>query len=284
MFLRGWDTAAMRAAVVGHVEWIEFARVDHVPRPGEIVHASEVWEEPGGGGAVSAVQLARLAGEATLFTALGDDELGHRAKVELERLGLRVEAMFRPEPQRRGFVHVDAAGERTITVIGQRMGPHGDDPLPWDELDGADAVYLTAGDAAAARAARGARTLVATARGLETLRAAGVRVDALVASARDPGERFGPGDLEPAPDLLVRTAGGTGGEWEARDGTRGRWRSTEPPGPVGDAYGCGDSFAGGLTFGLGSGRTIDAALNLAARCGAACLTGRGPYAAQLRAP
>jgi hypothetical protein len=31
----------MQAAVVGHVEWIEFGRVDHVPAPGEIVHVSD---------------------------------------------------------------------------------------------------------------------------------------------------------------------------------------------------------------------------------------------------
>jgi ribokinase len=31
----------MRIAVVGHVEWVEFARVEAVPRPGEIVHALE---------------------------------------------------------------------------------------------------------------------------------------------------------------------------------------------------------------------------------------------------
>ena len=125
------DCAAMRAAVVGHVEWIEFAAVPAMPDAGDIVHAREVWEEPGGGGAVAAVQLAKLAGEATLYTALGDDELGHRAKRELEAHGLRVEATFRPEPQRRAFVHVDDAGERTITVIGDRLGPRADDPLPW---------------------------------------------------------------------------------------------------------------------------------------------------------
>ena len=100
----------VRAAVVGHVEWIEFGRVDHVPAPGEIVHVSESWQEPGGGGAVAAVQLCKLAGAATLYTAFGDDEVGHRAKRELEGLGLRVEAAFRPKPQRRGFVHIDRAG------------------------------------------------------------------------------------------------------------------------------------------------------------------------------
>jgi ribokinase len=272
---------APRAAVVGHVEWIEFGRVEHVPAPGEIVHVSESWQEPGGGGAVAAVQLARLAGAATLYTALGDDEVGHRCKAELEALGLRVEAVFRPEPQRRGYVHVDAAGERTITVIGSRLGPAGDDPLPWDELAGRDAVYLTAGDAAAVRAARAAGTLVSTARGLETLREAGVRLDALVASAKDPGERYEPGELDPPPRFVMRTAGTDGGAYDGEQD--GRWQATSLPGPVSDLYGCGDSFAAGLTYGLGAGWPVERALELGARCGAACATGRGPYGAQLRA-
>ena len=272
----------MRAAVVGHVEWIEFGRVDHVPVPGEIVHVSDSWQEPGGGGAVAAVQLAKLAGEATLYTALGDDEIGHRAKRELEALGLRVRAVFRPEAQRRGFVHVDAAGERTITVIGERLGPRAEDPLPWRELDGTDAVYFTAGDSGAARAARAARTLVASARGLETLGEAGVELDALLASGKDPGERYTAGDLEPPPRLVVRTAGAGGGEYESGAGEHGRWGATPLPGPVSDLYGCGDSFAAGVTYGLGARLAIHEALELGARCGAACATGRGPYAGQLR--
>jgi ribokinase len=274
---------AMRPAVVGHVEWIEFGRVHHVPAPGEIVHVSESWEVPGGGGAVAAVQLCRLAGAGTLYTALGDDELGHRSKRELELLGLRVEAVFRPEPQRRGFVHVDRAGERTITVIGERLGPSAGDPLPWHELDEVDAVYFTAGDAGAVREARRARTLVATARGLEGLIEAGVQLDALVASSRDPGERFELGDLEPVPKHVIRTAGAAGGEWEIpATGECGRWEASAPPGPVSDFYGCGDSFAAGLTYGLGAGMSIADATALGARCGAVCATGRGPYEVQLR--
>ncbi len=272
----------MGAAVVGHVEWIEFGRVDHVPAPGEIVHVTDSWQEPAGGGAVAAVQLAKLAGHATLYTALGDDEAGHRSKRELEALGLRVEAVFRPEPQRRGFVHVDAAGERTITVIGERLGPVADDPLPWHELADADSVYFTAGDVGAVRAARAAGALVSTARGLETLREAGVQLDALVASARDPGERYEAGELEPAPRFVVLTAGRDGGEFTAFEGKHGHWQATPLPGPVSDMYGCGDSFAAGLTYGLGAGMAIEQALELAARCGAACATGRGPYEGQLR--
>jgi ribokinase len=45
----------MKLAVVGHVEWIEFLRVESVPRPGDIVGARETWEEPAGGGGVAAV-------------------------------------------------------------------------------------------------------------------------------------------------------------------------------------------------------------------------------------
>jgi ribokinase len=274
----------VRAAVVGHVEWVEFGRVDHVPAPGEIVHVSEAWEVPAGGGAVAAVQLCKLAGAATLYTALGDDELGHRSERELERLGLRVEAAFRPEPQRRAFVHVDRAGERTITVIGARLGPRAGDPLPWHELAQVDAVYFTAGDAGAVREARRARALVASARGLETLRHANVQLDVLIASASDRGERYAAGDLEPPPRYVVRTAGAAGGQYETLDGERGAWRGTALPGPVSDFHGCGDSFAGGLAYGLGAGLPIDEALALASRCGAACATGRGPYEGQLREP
>lgn len=271
----------MRVAVVGHVEWIQLARVEKVPAPGEIVHASEVWEEPAGGGAVAAVQLARLAGECLFITALGDDALGHRAKQDLERLGVRVEAAWRSEPQRRAFVHVDADAERTITVMGERVGPDGDDPLPWAELNGTDAVYFTAGDSAAVRRARAARKLVATVRAIAPLAKAGAQLDALVSSAKDEGERYEPGRIDPPPLLVARTAGAAGGCLVASNGKESHWAAAPPPGPPVDAYGAGDTFAAGLTFGLGDGRSPQEAVALGARCGAACMTGRGPYEGQL---
>jgi ribokinase len=272
----------MRVAVVGHVEWVEFARVERMPAVGEIVHALDAWEEPAGGGAVAAVQLFKLAGSVVFFTALGDDGLGRRARAELEAMGVRVEATFRDEPQRRALTHVDASGERTITVIGARMVPRRTEALPWEELAGCDAVYFCGGDAEAARAARRGRVLVATPRGLETLAAGGVELDALVGSGTDPGERYRPGDLEPQPRVVVRTAGDDGGTYELPDGASGSFPAAPVPGPIVDAYGCGDSFAAGLTYALGAGDPLDAALAFAARCGAACLTGRGAYAGQLR--
>ena len=272
----------MRVAVVGHVEWVEFARVQHVPAPGEIVQAQETWQEVGGGGAVAAVQLARLAGSCLFLTALGDDPLGHRAYRALDELGVRVVASWRSEPQRRAFVHVDAGAERTITVLGKRVGPRGGDPLPWEKLDGADAVYLTAGDAGAVRAARRARKLVSTVRAIEPLREASVPLDALVSSATDHGERYAAGELDPSPAFVVRTAGASGGEVTAADGRTSRWKAAPLPGPMVDSYGAGDSFAAGLTYALGEGSGVEDALALAARAGAACMTGRGAYEGQLR--
>jgi ribokinase len=271
----------VKVAVIGHVEWIEFARVERVPSSGEIVHALESWEEPGGGGAVAAVQLARLAGDCLFLTALGDDELGHRAERELTALGVRVEVAWRQQPQRRAFVYTDANAERTITVMGDRVGPRGVDPLPWPELADVDGVYFTAGGADAVRAARAARVLVSTARAIHPLAEAGVQIDMLVASSRDAGERYTSGDIQPPPHLVARTAGAAGGWVEEPDGRRTEWTAAPLPGPPVDAYGAGDSFAAGLTYGLAAGRSPEEALAIGARCGAACVTGRGPYAGQL---
>src|SRR5947208_15473198 len=93
--------ARARAAVAGHVEWVDFARVERVPRAGEIVHAEAAWEEAAGGGAVAAVQLVRLGADTTFFTALGDDARGRAAAAQLERQGVRVHAVWRPPPQPR---------------------------------------------------------------------------------------------------------------------------------------------------------------------------------------
>jgi len=273
----------MRTAVVGHTEWIEFGHVERVPAAGDIVHATDAWEEPGGGGAVAAVQLARLASSCTFYTAFGDDERGERSLRRLEGLGVRVEAAIRREPTRRAVVFVDANGERTITTLGRRLEPTTADRLPWNELEGVDAVYFTAGDAGALREARRAWVLVATSRIADLLVEVDLRLDAVVGSAADPAEAFDPNDLTHPPHVVVRTRSVRGGRYETSDGRSGTYEAVDPPGPVVDTYGAGDSFAAGLTFALGAGMDTDEALSLAARCGAWCAAGKGPYGNQLTA-
>ncbi|MGI8920489.1 MAG: PfkB family carbohydrate kinase [Solirubrobacteraceae bacterium] len=285
----------MRVAVVGHVEWVQFACVERLPERGEILHAGAYFEAAAGGGAVAAAQLARLAGGATLFTALADDELGERAAAELARHGVEVHAALRRQrAQRRAFTHLDGGGERTITVLGERLGPVGDDALPWELLDGVDGVYFTAGDGAALRQARRARVVVATPRAHQAIGEVGVEagsavgagaapLDALVLSGGDADERRWAVGVTPQPPLTVFTEGARGGHFASAAGRTTTYEAAHPPGPPVDSYGCGDAFAAGLTFGLASGLEDAAAIALATRCGAVCLTGRGPYGRMLSA-
>jgi ribokinase len=265
----------MRAAVVGHVEWIEFLRVERVPRAGEIVGAHDWWAEPAGGGTVAAVQLAQLAESVLFFTSLGADEIGQRARTEIAANGIALHAAVHEEPQRRGFTYLDEVGERTITILGPRKEPRGhDDTLPWHELARCDAVYFCAGDVDALQAARRARVLVATARVLPTLQRAGVELDALVGSGKDEAETYRAGDLDPAPKLVVTTSGALGG-W-AQPG--GPYTAAPLTRERSDSYGAGDCFAAGLAFALGAGLETPQALEFAARCGAGALVGPGVHA------
>jgi len=273
----------LKVAVVGHVEWVQFARVPNVPSPGEIVHATDEFEEPAGGGAVAAVQLARLAGEALLITALGDDEHARRTVARMHQFGVDVHAATRAERTRRAVTLLDDAGERTITTFGSRLEPLvADGEMMWGALEGVDAVYFTSGDVGALQAARRARVLVASPRAVDAL-GQGVTLDALVLSGEDAIERRLTARAQDEAELVVFTEGARGGSYRERSGNSGRWQAAAPPGPRVDSYGCGDSFAAGLTFGLGAGLDVPAALALAARCGAVCLTGRGPYQRQLTA-
>jgi ribokinase len=275
------QAGGVNVAVVGHVEWVRFARVAHVPRAGEIVHAREPFEEPAGGGAVAAVQLARLAGRAEFITALGEDQIAGRSSLRLSELGVQVSAAARTEPTRSAVTLLDDRGERTITTFGTRLEPLGGDALlPWDSLADMDAVYFTAGDIDALRAARRARVLVASPRAVDAL-GKDIELDALVLSEDDAIERGEAVRAQEEARLLVFTEGSRGGSYRERSGSSGRWAPAPLPGAVVDSYGCGDSFAAGLTYGLGVGLEAPEALALAARCGAACLTGRGPYQRQL---
>lgn len=259
----------MRVAVVGHVEWMEFLRVPRVPAAGEITHGESLLEVPAGGGAVAAVQLARWAGECLLFTALGDDELGHRAADGLRARGVTVHAAFRKQ-QRRGLSLIDAQRERTLIIIGERMHPEAADPLPWELLSTVDAVYITGGDAGAMQHARRARVAVSTSRIQSLLR--GIRLDALVGSANDAAERY-EGGLDTA--LIVRTDGSRGGTYQL--GEQVHRYAAVPVEVTGDTYGAGDTFAAGLTHALGEGLSPRDACESAARRATEVLDVIGPY-------
>ena len=270
----------LHMAVIGHVEWVSFVGVDHLPLAGEIQRASHSLELAAGGGAVIAVQLAKLTGRRIpFFTALGRDRVGTLAAEQLQALGLDLQVAWRDVPSRRAVTFIDSSGERTITVIGERLSPTASDPLVWASLSGCDGVFVTACDGAALDWARRARLLAATPRlGLELIQETGLQLDALIGSATDPGEIYRQGDLDPAPKLYVGTEAERGGfSWPG-----GRFAALQRLGSLGDCYGAGDSFAAGVTAGLAAGWSLQQALSLGCHCGVACIGGRGPYESQLQ--
>ena len=142
--------------------------VERVPSPGEIVHVVDGGRSREGAAASRRCSSRCLAGDCLFLDALGDDDVGHRAGASCRRWASG--SRWRGAAGRSGGVRL----HRTRTPNadhgdGRRVGPRGDDPLPWSELDASDGVYFTAGDAPAVRAARAARTLVSTARAIEPL-------------------------------------------------------------------------------------------------------------------
>ena len=265
----------LRLAVVGHLEWVTFLAVNELPAPGRISRAHRSHEEPAGAGAVVAVQLARLTGQSVaFFTALGKDEIGARSEARLLELGVTPFIAWRDQPTRRGISMVDHSRDRAITVLGDRLTPVADDPLPWEHLAHCAGVFVSATDPQGLKLARAANVLTATPRlGLPIFQEAGVSLDALIGSNLDPGECIEEGALIPAPSLQIATEGDKGG----RIIPDGRFEAQPLPGPLTETYGCGDSFAAGVTAGLAAGWPTAQAIKLGAQCGATCATHFGPY-------
>jgi len=259
-----------RVAVIGHVEWVQFLRVDTFPVPGEIQRAHRESTHAGGGAVVAAAVLAEFGAEVEFYGAVGSDDIGDAAVSELTERGMTVHAARRPGPTREVLTLLDRNGERTILPIGERLQPEGDDALDWDRVAGTDAAYITAGDQGALRRARTAPVLVATPRLRERLEDPGVHIDALVFSATDDVEVAWADRLRSESRLMIATEGAEGGHWWGA--SEGRWAAVAPPGPVRDSYGCGDAFAAGFTCGLAAGDPVARACELGARWGAEMLT------------
>ncbi len=262
-----------RVSVLGHVEWVEFVAVGRYPEPGGVAHAGEVFISAAGGGGVAATVLAEHGAEVDFFCALGRDSDGQAACDQLRERGVSVQVAWRKEPTRRAVTLLDAARERTIITIGERLQPVGSDPLEWERLRDAGGVYVTAGDPAALERARAARFVVATPRARGALEGPGPRIDALIFSAHDRDECEWAERVAGRARLLVATEGSAGGRWWGE--SSGRWDAVPLPGEPRDTYGCGDSFAAAFTFGLASGRDVAGAAALGAEWGAIALTRQG---------
>tara|TARA_Y100001968_G_scaffold284323_1_gene283605 strand:+ start:474 stop:1316 length:843 start_codon:yes stop_codon:yes gene_type:complete len=266
----------LKLAVIGHIEWVTFLRVDQLPLAGRISHAKDCFEEAAGGAAVAAVQMARLINAPVdLITSLGKDIYGEKCYERLTKLGLNLKVAWRDKPTRKGISLTSSDGERAITVIGERLQPIASDDLPWHDMKDYDGIFVTATDEKGIRLAREARFLSATPRtGVNTLKISKVKINALIGSNLDPGEKINYQDLVPKPNIYIATEGKSGGTVYPE---KYKYKSIKPSSKEIDSYGCGDCFAGAVTTALSAKLNLDQAIKIGAYCGAECSTHYGPY-------
>ena len=265
----------LRFGVIGHIEWINFLKVDLLPKPGIISHANKSLELPAGGGALIAKTLYELTNnEIHFFTSLGKDYYGEKSFEFFKNIGINLHVAWRSEATRKGFSLIDKNGERSITIIGKRLAPSFNDNLDWSILSDMDGIFVTAGDDNLLKKARKANILCTTPRvGIDLINKSKVTLDALIGSNLDPGESFLLSDLHKKPRYIIKTEGEKGGIYIPG----GRFNAINNNDLKIDSYGCGDSFAAGILYGLAESWSIENALKLGKVLGRNCIEHFGPY-------
>ena len=123
--------------------------------------------------------------------------------------------------------------------------------------------------------ARSASILCTTPRvGINTINKSNVSLDGLIGSNLDPGEEFSFSELLVKPKYTIKTEGEKGGIIFPG----GRYEALKNKDRKVDSYGCGDSFAAGILYGMASNWDIDKSLNLAKVIGRDSSEFFGPYA------
>lgn len=269
--------------VVGHTALDRVYRIDAFPAKPTKVAARDHREEGGGSAANAAAAIAVLGGSVRLWSRVGDDETGAKARRALARSGVDVSGVIACEGAKTptAAVIVDAKGERLVVSEDDHVLPMEADWLPLGAVAEAGAVLsdLTwlEGTRAAFAAARACDvpTLVDVDLG------GGILLDR-VADLTDYAifsapafERFVPGaDDEARFDALIAmgmqyagvTRGVAGYAWKVRDGDPIVQTSFKVP--VVDTTGAGDAFHGVFALGIASGLS-DTACALVASAAAA---------------
>ncbi len=270
-----YNKGNLKFAVIGHIEWINFLKVDLLPKPGIICRANRSLELPAGGGALIAKTLYELSNnEIHFFTSLGKDYYGKKSFEFFEKIGINLHVAWRSEATRKGFSLIDKNGERSITTIGKRLAPSHNDNLDWNILRDMDGIFITAGDNNLFKKAREANILCTTPRvGIDLINQSKVSLDALIGSNLDPDESFLLSDLNKTPRYIIKTEGEHGGIYIPG----GRFKAINNNDIKIDSYGCGDSFAAGILYGLAGNWPIEKALKLGKVLGRNCVEHFGPY-------
>lgn len=127
---------------VGHAALDRIYRIESFPAEPTKVRALEAIESGGGMAANAAVTVARLGGEAELWSRTGDDSAGFtiRAGLKAERVDTRSIQAFEDSRTSTSAIIVDGRGERLIVGMRDTAIPSGTSWLPLERIEGASVV------------------------------------------------------------------------------------------------------------------------------------------------
>jgi ribokinase len=107
-----------RIVVIGSANMDMVVKASRIPKPGETVLAGSFFMNPGGKGANQAVAAARLGGEVTFISKVGNDVFGKQSFQLLEDEGINTFYMLSDDelPSGVALITVDEVGENSIVV------------------------------------------------------------------------------------------------------------------------------------------------------------------------
>jgi sulfofructose kinase len=131
-----------RVICVGHAALDRIYRIKTFPRHPTKVRAIEHIEVGGGMAANAAVAIARLGGQAELWSRVGDDMAGHaiRSGLKAERVDVRYVQLVEGARSSTSAIIVDDMGERLIVGDRDVTMPSDTAALPLERLPEADVV------------------------------------------------------------------------------------------------------------------------------------------------
>lgn len=138
----------MKIVVIGSSNIDMIAQVSHLPRPGETVGQARFMQAYGGKGANQAVAAARMGGEVTFVTALGNDMYADLLKDYFSKEGIITDQIIidTQNPTGTALILVAENAENCIAVAPGANGALSTDHIEQisDTLEGADMVVMQA--------------------------------------------------------------------------------------------------------------------------------------------
>lgn len=107
-----------KVVIAGSTNMDMVVNAPRIPKPGETILADTFFMNPGGKGANQAVAVARLGGDATFITKVGNDVFGHQSSLLFDEEGIETKYVFTDDENPSGvaLITVDNQGENSIVV------------------------------------------------------------------------------------------------------------------------------------------------------------------------